>query len=177
MKNKILIKNGIRGFTLIELLVVISIIGLLSTIVLSSLNSSRTKALITKAKMDMNQIVTAITIAQGESGNYLMTISGSNCSVCMGYVAGTDYRNVSDTSTIYKRWVLSISNIEAATNGLMVGVSKITRDPWGSPYGLDENEGEFGNCGYDWLASFGPDGIRGNGDDILSGKIPHIKCP
>jgi len=167
-----------KGFTLIELLVVIAIIGTLSTIVLASLNSSRTKAQIAKAKMELSQIVKAIIIAQGESGNYLMAITGSNCSYCAGgYVVGADYRNISDTSALYTRLALSMANLETATNGLVVGFSKIIRDPWGSPYNLDENEGEGGGCGFDILWSNGPDGIRGNSDDIYSTQIPHIKCP
>lgn len=49
-----------RGFTLIELLVVISIIGLLSSVVLSSVNSARAKARDAKRYSDVRQINNAI---------------------------------------------------------------------------------------------------------------------
>ena len=41
------------------------------------------------------------------------------------------------------------------------------RDPWGSPYTLDENEREGGptDCRLDTIRSAGPDGIWGNSDD------------
>jgi prepilin-type N-terminal cleavage/methylation domain-containing protein len=49
-----------RGFTLIELLVVISIIGLLSSIVLASLNTAREKAEIAKISSEMKSIQLAL---------------------------------------------------------------------------------------------------------------------
>ena len=48
--------NSLSGFTLIELLVVISILGLLSTVVLNSLNSAREKAKIAKAKSEVKTL-------------------------------------------------------------------------------------------------------------------------
>ena len=51
MKNKF---N--RGFTLIELLVVIAIIGILSSVVLASLNTARGKGADAAAKADVNNI-------------------------------------------------------------------------------------------------------------------------
>ena len=48
------------GFTLIELLVVVAIVSLLSSIILSSLNTARLKARDTRRKQDMVQLRTAL---------------------------------------------------------------------------------------------------------------------
>ncbi len=61
-------KSG--GFTLIELLVVISIIGLLSSVVLASLNSARQKARNAKRLSDIHQIATALELVYNETGHY-----------------------------------------------------------------------------------------------------------
>ncbi len=59
-----------KGFTLIELLVVIAIIGLLASVVLVSLNSSRAKARDTKAISDFKQITTALGLYYDKYGKY-----------------------------------------------------------------------------------------------------------
>jgi general secretion pathway protein G len=60
-------KNN-RGFTLIELLVVIAIIGILSSVVLASLNSARTKSRDAKRLSDIKQLQLALELAF-DSGN------------------------------------------------------------------------------------------------------------
>lgn len=59
-----------RGFTLIELLVVISIISLLSTVVMASLNSSRAKAQEATIKQDLQSIKTQAELSHGKTGDY-----------------------------------------------------------------------------------------------------------
>ncbi|MDP1615274.1 MAG: type II secretion system protein [Methylococcales bacterium] len=67
------VKNKNRGFTLIELLVVIAIIGLLATIILVSLNASRTKARDARARGDLRQITNAMALFYDANGAYYAT--------------------------------------------------------------------------------------------------------
>jgi general secretion pathway protein G len=62
------IKN--RGFTLIELLVVISIIGLLSSIVLSTLSDVKAKARDARRISDIKQIQNALELYRNDTGSY-----------------------------------------------------------------------------------------------------------
>jgi len=57
-----------KGFTLIELLVVIAIIGILASIVLTSLNDARNKGYDTQIKSDVAQIRNALEIYYDDNG-------------------------------------------------------------------------------------------------------------
>ncbi|MDP2593520.1 MAG: type II secretion system protein [bacterium] len=65
--------NNKKGFTLIELLVVISIIGLLSSVVLASLNSAREKARDAKRISEIREIQKALELYYDDRGYYPFT--------------------------------------------------------------------------------------------------------
>ncbi len=76
--------NHQGGFTLIELLVVISIIGLLSSMVLASLNSTRIKARDGKRAQDLRTMQTVLELYRvSNNGNVPLTASWK-CSDCSG---------------------------------------------------------------------------------------------
>lgn len=63
-------KNRKKGFTLIELLVVIAIIGILSSVVLASLNSARKKSRDARRIADIKQIQLALELYFDASSTY-----------------------------------------------------------------------------------------------------------
>jgi type II secretion system protein G len=71
-----------NGFTLIELLVVISIISLLSSVVLASLNDARGKARDAQRIQQLKQVQAALELYYSENGEYP---SGNPQGMCLGW--------------------------------------------------------------------------------------------
>ena len=66
-------KNNSKGFTLIELLVVIAIIGILSSVVIASLNSARKKGRDVRRVEDIKNIQLALELYYDDNGQYPTT--------------------------------------------------------------------------------------------------------
>ncbi|MBU0546602.1 prepilin-type N-terminal cleavage/methylation domain-containing protein [Patescibacteria group bacterium] len=120
MKN-----NQTKAFTLIELLVVIAIIGMLSSIVLVSVNSSREKAKIAKAQDMVNSLYKIILMNYQESNGTSPSPSNTDIGTgCSYWSPGTIVGFVNNTGDYYANWL-----------GPWVG--DVPKDPWGNCYSID----------------------------------------
>ena len=94
------------GFTLIELLVVISIVGLLSSFAMVSLNQARSKARNALRKGDMAQLRTALSLYYDDHQRYPPCDTGWDRNDPSGYYGSTPddgsacYNGILDTSLI-----------------------------------------------------------------------------
>lgn len=84
------IKKGKRGFTLLELLIVIAIIGILTSIVLATLDAGKQKSNDTKRVAELKEIQKALNLYFVDNGHYPRegfgedSGSGVICSGCSG---------------------------------------------------------------------------------------------
>lgn len=83
--------NSQKGFTLIELLVVVAIIGMLSSVVLASMNSARKKARDARRLADADAMSTALELYYGDNTSYpnntLALASSSAAALAPTYMA------------------------------------------------------------------------------------------
>lgn len=92
-------KNMRGGFTLIELLVVISIISLLSTVVLASVNTARIKADDAQRNQIVEEYIKALTLVYDKAGTGQYPATGDTSYRCLGDYTPTGPGNHSTPTT------------------------------------------------------------------------------
>ena len=108
--------RGHRGFTLIELLVVIAIIGILSAVVLASLNSARTKGIDASIRANLATIQTQAELYYDTNGKY--TAATSPVTQTLGNCPTTAVANMFGDTTI--RAAVSGANTTMASSTAIV---------------------------------------------------------
>jgi len=157
-------RENSSGFTLIELLVVIAIIGILSSVVLASLNTSREKAKIAVAQAEVRGIATAVAIFE------IATLEWPGHQVPFFVDGGASGNEIWDLSQPSAGLV--------QTDGLYFNwdgpyIPSAGPDPWGNNYFFDTDYDIDSTSGVTWavvIGSFGPNGVGQNlydSDDII----------
>lgn len=164
-----------KGFTLIEVLVVIALIGVLATLIMTSLNTSKERAKIARAQTEISQIYMAIFMLEddneqwpghktaykrecGINNNEICNYPADNCA----YGLNDEESGITkdDLTTPYPHW-----------RGPYY-MPEVPKDPWGNEYFFDTDYYIGGACRV-VIGSVGPNGISNIKNDI-NGDIDDI---
>ncbi len=138
-----------KGFSLIELMVVLVIIGILLAVVGPKMIGKTDDAKITKARIDIKNLETALKMYKLDSGLYPSTEQGLQALV-----------QLPEVGVLPKKW----------QKGGYLDKPRVPKDPWGNEY-IYLSPGVNGD--YD-IISYGQDGVQGGEDynkDISNSDI------
>ena len=125
-----------KGFTMIELMVVIVILGILAAIIAPRLVGRTDEARITKARVDITNLETALKLYKLDNGVYPTTEQGLQALV-----------EAPETGTAPRNW----------REGGYLEKNRVPKDPWGNEF-VYLSPGVNGD--FD-LSSYGADGLAG----------------
>jgi type IV pilus assembly protein PilA len=122
-------KNTQKGFTLIELLVVIAIIGILSSIVIASLNSARTKGKDAAIRGQLKQLQTQAEVFYDNNGSKYATTTVIGNTTCTAATSGTFAGSVFSDSSAASQ-IAQIASNDAPNSSVACAVSS-SGQQWG----------------------------------------------
>lgn len=169
-------KSLSRGFTIVELLIVIVIIGILVALVIVSYNGIQDRARQAQIANDQTLLLKAISAARVNSGDVALryvTLSTGTAGGCVNKASGTGLATLNKTSD--SCWTNYLTALQRISNASNIDVTKIV-DPWGRPYYLDENEGEYACPTGDSFGVYRQPFVSGWGQMTNSKVIPTATC-